>query len=392
MKTLSIKGLRLAGIHSGVKRGAAGDLMLVLPPKGANVGGIFTRSSTASAAVLRCRRLLAANGGRVGALLVNSGNANVFTGEHGERAVEEMARAAAEIADCPADEVFIASTGVIGERLPYEKIIAALPALAANLGEGNWQAAAKAIMTTDTEPKSAFAQLAIGSETIKIGGIAKGAGMIAPNMATMLAFIFTDLALENGLLQSMLTEAAATTFNAITVDGDTSTSDSCFLLSTNQIRARGDLSGFKAALHRVCAALARQIVGDAEGAKKLITVRVSGGENTEAARRIAFAIAESPLVKIALGAGDPNWGRIVMAIGKTGIAVKRDELTISLNRIRVAENGGAAENFNGAECRRSLERAEILLEVGLGDGNGEFTVLTSDLNDEYVRINANYRS
>lgn len=386
----TIKGLRLAGIHGGVKRNKAEDLMLAVLPPGSTVGGVFTRSTTASAAVLRCRRLLPS--GRCRAVLVNSGNANVFTGAGGEKALEEMAKAAAKIADCATEEVFVASTGVIGEPLPYEKIIAAYPKLAALLGEDNWQVAAKAILTTDTKPKTAFKELAIGGQTVRLGGFAKGAGMIAPNMATMLAFIFTDLALTPKQLQTMLNQAMTTSFNAITVEGDTSTSDTCLLVSTNGIKVHGDLARFAAALNELCADLAKQIVMDAEGAKKFITVKVSGGENEAAARKIAFSIAESPLVKIALGAADPNWGRIIMAIGKTELAVERNRLAITLGGIPITENGALRKDFDEKSCSRALAAAEISVEVELGAGDGQFTVWTCDLNAEYVRINADYRS
>ncbi len=303
-----------------------------------------------------------------------------------------MVRAAAKTADCRTEEVFVASTGVIGEQLPFEKIVAAVPLLGKNLAEDNWQAAAEAIMTTDTKPKTAFAKASVGGKEVRLGAIAKGAGMVAPNMATMLAFIFTDLALEIGRMRQMLNRAVAHTFNAITVEGDTSTSDTCLLVSTNRVKAGGDVSAFAAALRQICAELAAQIVRDAEGAKKLITVRVSGGANQEQAKRVAFAIAESPLVKIALGAADPNWGRIVMAIGKSGVKVDQSRITIALNRIKVAENGGRAGEFDEETCRRALQEAQILVEVGLGNGNEEFTVLTSDLNADYIRINADYRT
>jgi glutamate N-acetyltransferase/amino-acid N-acetyltransferase len=333
-------------------------------------------------------------------LIANSGNANAFTGLAGMDSVRRIAESAAGICGCRAQEVIIASTGVIGEPLPHQKIIKVLPELSESGAAGAWRAAAEAIMTTDTYPKLATSSAFIDGHRVTINGIAKGSGMIAPDMATLLAFVFTDAALPNTILQPILAEAAANSFNAITVDGDTSTSDTLLMFATGKgaphpaISKLSDrrLEQFKDRLNAVCLDLALQVVKDGEGASKLIRVDVTGAQNNEAAKKIALAIANSPLVKTAIAGGDANWGRVVMAVGKSGEAADRDRLSISFGNHLVAEQGARATSYDEKKAAGAVQGREVCISVDVGVGKGHARVWTCDLTEGYIRINGSYRS
>ena len=393
-----IAGVRLATGRCGIKAASTGpDLLLAVFDRPAGVAGVFTRSATAGAPVRWCRRQLPR--GRARALVVNSGNANVFTGRAGDEAVAAAAGRVAELAGARAEEVFVASTGVIGERLPIEKVIAALPRLHRRLGPAGWKKAAWAISTTDTYPKGAGVVTDIGGGPVAIAGIAKGSGMIAPNMATMLAYVFTDAAIPAPLLQAVLRRAVERSFNAITVDGDTSTSDTLQLFATGAARHRpvtspGDpaLRAFRRALDAVCLDLAHQVVRDGEGAAKFVAIAVRGARSPGAARRVAFAIADSPLVKTAIAGGDANWGRIVMAVGKSGVEIAESRLAIAVGGHAVAVNGAPPDDYDETPVARHMAGREIAIEVDIGLGRGRASVWTCDLTRAYIDINADYRS
>jgi glutamate N-acetyltransferase/amino-acid N-acetyltransferase len=333
-------------------------------------------------------------------LVVNSGNANAFTGKAGSDAVRQVAESAAAIIGCRAQEVFLASTGVIGEPLIPAKITRLLPALAEAGAAGGWRAAAEAIMTTDTFPKLATRSAVIDGHKVTINAIAKGSGMIAPDMATLLAFAFTDAALPASVLQELLGAAVKPSFNAITVDSDTSTSDTLLLFATGKgahhpaISKASDkrLAEFRRALNEVLLDLALQVARDGEGAEKLIRIDVTGAESDEAAKRIAFAVANSPLVKTAIAGGDANWGRIVMAVGKSGEAVDRDRLKISFGNHVVAEKGERAAKYNEALASKAVAGREVAIAVDIGLGKGAARVWTCDLTHGYIDINGSYRS
>ena len=396
----AIDGVRLAAASAGIRYPGRVDLLLALFDPGTTVAGVLTRSKTASAPVDWCREHLAH--GMARALVVNSGNANAFTGKRGIEAVKLTARAAAEVADCLEPDVYIASTGVIGEALDAGKIAGRLAALAQDAKPDAFAEAARAIMTTDTYPKLATRKAEIDGVEVTINGIAKGAGMIAPDMATMLAFLFTDAAIEAHALRASLDPAVDETFNAVTIDGDTSTSDTLLIFATGRSTARGApriadgndlrLASFRLALAEVMHDLALQVVRDGEGATKFVTVRVTGAESSQAARRIAFAIANSPLVKTAIAGEDPNWGRIVMAVGKAGEAADRDRLAISFGDIQVAKEGEVAPSYSEALGAAYMKRDEIAITVDVGVGEGASTVWTCDLTADYIAINADYRS
>jgi glutamate N-acetyltransferase/amino-acid N-acetyltransferase len=364
------------------------------------VGGVLTRSKTASAPVEWCREHLPAGSAR--ALVVNSGNANAFTGMRGRQAVEATAAAAAQAAGCAPGEVFIASTGVIGEPLEPARFTHKLEELAGQAQAGRLPDAARAIMTTDTFPKAATAQAEIGGASITVNGIAKGSGMIAPDMATMLGFLFTDAPLSPTVAQTLCADGVRDSFNAITVDGDTSTSDTVLLFATGAAREKGApeisdpddprLAPLREAVNSVMRDLAHQIVKDGEGASKFITVTVEGAESDEAARTIAFSIANSPLVKTAFAGEDPNWGRIVMAVGKAGEAADRDRLSIWFGPILVADGGEVAPDYREEDGASYMKGSELEVRVNVGVGAGCSTVWTCDLTDRYVAINADYRS
>jgi glutamate N-acetyltransferase / amino-acid N-acetyltransferase len=396
----AIDGVRFATCAAGIRYPGRTDLLLALFDPGTTVAGVLTRSKTASAPVEWCRARLEHGIARV--LVVNSGNANAFTGERGRAAVKLTAEAAAMAAGCLEADVYLASTGVIGEPLDASKFTGLLAGLAAEAGPEGIGQAARAIMTTDTYPKLATQQAEIGGLPVTINGVAKGAGMIAPDMATMLAFLFTDAAIEPGPLREILAPAADATFNAITIDGDTSTSDTLLLFATGTSAARGApriglaqdprLAGFRLGVTEVLRDLAHQVVKDGEGATKFVTVRVAGAETPTAAKVIALAIANSPLVKTAIAGEDPNWGRIVMAVGKAGEDADRDKLSIWLGDIEVAREGEVAPDYREEHGANYMKQDEIAITVDVGVGSAEATVWTCDLTAEYIAINADYRS
>jgi glutamate N-acetyltransferase/amino-acid N-acetyltransferase len=341
--------------------------------------------------VLACRSAL--KDGTARALVVNSGNSNAFTGKAGAKVVTEIAAAASRLVGCWPSDVFTASTGVIGELLPGEKIITALPNMVKNLSPSSWNEAACAILTTDTYPKMATRSVEIAGTRVTINGIAKGSGMIAPDMATMLAFVFTDASIPATALQAMLNEANADTFNCITVDGDTSTSDSLLLFATGAAKnIAGDYTDFKRALHDLLQELALHIVKDGEGAEKLVTISVTGAASDKAARRIGMSIANSPLVKTAIAASDANWGRIVMAVGKAGEAADRDKLKINIGGVTVAKKGEADPDYRESMIEEHMKGRDILIEVDVGVGKGRARVWTCDLTHRYIDINGSYRT
>ncbi len=394
----SVPGVRLAAGLCGLRYKERDDVALVELAHGTSVAGVFTKSKTASAPVEACRKAL--HSGAASALLVNSGNANAFTGSVGAEAVENTVKAVADLFPCRPSTVFTASTGVIGERLDDGKIIAVLSALKDKLNDANWEAAAKAIMTTDTFAKGATRSASIGAETVTVNGIAKGSGMIAPDMATMLAFVFTDAAIPSHTLQEMLNGAVDRSFNRITVDSDTSTSDTVLLFATGQSAKHkpvdlGDdpiLADFRRALEDVMIDLALQVVRDGEGATKFITIVVNGAEDDRAARVIGMSIANSPLVKTAVAGEDANWGRIVMAVGKAGEKAERDKLNIAIGGVSVAANGAAVADYDEAPVAEHMKGDEITIHVDVGVGDGASTVWTCDLTHGYIDINADYRT
>ena len=397
-KLAPISGVRVGAGQAGIKYEGRDDVLMAVMAPGTTVAGVFTTSKTASAPVDWCRAALPQRSAR--ALVVNSGNANAFTGRLGADAVKATAEAAAALAGCRPQEVFLASTGVIGEPLPVKKVTSVLPQIYENTGATAWDQAARAIMTTDTFAKTATATATIDGQIVKINGIAKGSGMIAPDMATMLSFVFTDAAIPGDVLQQMLVAGVETSFNAITVDGDTSTSDTLLLFATgkgarhNPITRLADkrLDDFRARLNGLMQDLAVQVVRDGEGATKLIRVNVSGAESAAAARKIALSIANSPLVKTAIAGGDANWGRVVMAVGKSGEAANRDKLSIKFGGHRVATQGQRDPNYSEALMTRYMQRPEIEIDVDVGIAKGSAGVWTCDLTHGYIAINGDYRS
>ncbi|HLY45979.1 MAG TPA: bifunctional glutamate N-acetyltransferase/amino-acid acetyltransferase ArgJ [Stellaceae bacterium] len=392
-----IPGVRLAAYAAGVRYSGRDDLMVAELAPGSAVAGVFTQSTMPGQPVIWCRQCLP--GGKVRALVVNSGNANVFTGRAGWQVVEKTAATAARLFDCAPQEVFISSTGVIGEPPPPEKLVGALPEAAKLLAADAWEKAARAIMTTDTFPKGATAAATIGGATVRLNGFCKGSGMIAPDMATMLCYLFTDAALPAAVLQKLLVAANERSLNCVTVDGDTSTSDTVILCATQQARhapvsdpADPALGDFRRALTAVMTDLAQQIARDGEGAEKFVAIEVTGAESDRAARRIGLSIANSPLVKTALAAGDANWGRIVMAVGKAGEKADRDRLSIAVGGVEIAAQGGPVPGYDEAPVAAHMSGREIRMTVDIGIGGGRATVWTCDLTHGYVDINGNYRS
>jgi glutamate N-acetyltransferase/amino-acid N-acetyltransferase len=393
-----LAGVRLAAGEAGVRYKNRTDVLLVSLAAGTQVAGVFTQSKTASAPVEWCKAQLKSGSAR--ALVVNSGNANAFTGKAGQEGTRAVAQSAAASLGCKATEVMLASTGVIGEPLPAEKITKILGSLAEQGAAGGWRAAADAIMTTDTYPKLATAQALIDGKRVTINGIAKGSGMIAPDMATMLSFVFTDANLPASVLQELLSAGVKTSFNAITVDSDTSTSDTLLLFATGKgashpaIAKASDkrLSDFKNKLNAVLLDLALQVVRDGEGAQKLIRIDVTGAENDTAAHRIGMSIANSPLVKTAIAGADANWGRVVMAVGKSGEKADRDRLKISFGGQVVAEKGERATKYNEAAATKAVSGREVQISVDLAIGKGVARVWTCDLTHGYIDINGSYRS
>jgi glutamate N-acetyltransferase/amino-acid N-acetyltransferase len=395
-----LDGVRLATAAAGIRYKGRTDVLLALFDPGTTVAGVFTTSKCASAPVDWCRAAL--KGGMARALVVNSGNANAFTGKSGRAATALTAKLAARAVGCKADEVFLASTGVIGEPLDATKFDGVLERLAGDAAPEAWRDAARAIMTTDTFPKVATATAKIGKTTVTVNGVAKGAGMIAPDMATMLSFVFTDAALSATALQALLKAGVADTFNAVTIDGDTSTSDTLLAFATGAAANRGApkisrasdprLKAFAKAFNAVLANLAEQVARDGEGARKLVEVVVEGATSNKSARRIAMSIANSPLVKTAIAGEDANWGRVVMAVGKAGEPADRDRLSIAFNGIRVAHKGARDPSYDEAEVSKAMKDDVIRIKVRLGLGQGRDRVLTCDLTKEYVAINGDYRS
>lgn len=393
-----LSGVRLASGQAGIKYQGRTDVTVVVLPPGATVAGVFTTSKTASAPVEWCRKALAGGSGRV--LVVNSGNANAFTGRAGTEAVQATAESAAANAGCRPAEVFVASTGVIGEPLPVKRLINALPEIFENASAAGWQDAARAIMTTDTFPKAATATARIDNAKVTINGIAKGSGMIQPDLATMLGFVFTDAKIPADVLQQLLVAGLKDSFNAITVDSDTSTSDTVLLFASGKGAAHPPvtkatdkrLDDFREKLHQVMTDLAVQVVRDGEGATKLISISVAGAETPKAARTIALAIGNSPLVKTAIAGGDANWGRVVMAVGKAGEAADRDKLSIKFGGKSVATMGQRDPGYSEREMTAYMKNSRIDIEVDVGVGKGAARIWTCDLTHGYISINGDYRS
>lgn len=401
-----LAGVELATAAGAVKYQGRDDLLAVRLAPGTTAAGVFTTSKTSAAPVDWCRSNLIAKGadspggGMARLLVVNSGNANAFTGKAGMDAVKKCVSAGAKLVNGPQREVFVASTGVIGEALPAYKIVRKLPGMMRAAAESGWKEAAAAIMTTDTFPKGTTRSAEIDGQSVTINGIAKGSGMIAPDMATMLAFVFTDAAIPQDVLQTLLILSVRESFNAITVDSDTSTNDTVLLFATGKgakhepITRAGDrrLRDFRDKLQEVMTDLACQLVRDGEGATKFITVRVAGAASAKAARTIAFAVANSPLVKTAAAGEDPNWGRIVMAVGKSGEEANRDKLAITIGGLPVAESGEVHPKYDEAATAAHMKRPEIDFGIDVGVGAGVATVWTCDLTHGYITINADYRS
>jgi glutamate N-acetyltransferase / amino-acid N-acetyltransferase len=393
-----VAGMRLATGAAGIKYQGRTDVLFALFDKGTTVAGVLTRSKCPSAPVEWCRAKL--KGGKARALVVNSGNANAFTGKTGRAAVAFTAKLASAAVGCKPLEVFLASTGVIGEPLAAHRFQGVMEHLAQSATPGRFDEAAKAIMTTDTFAKVATATAKLGDTMVTINGIAKGAGMIAPDMATMLSFVFTDAPIAAPALQAIVSADVVDTFNAVTIDGDTSTSDTLLVFATGaaqgapKITRAGDprLRAFRAAFAQVLANLSEQVARDGEGARKLVEILVEGAVSKKSARRIALSIANSPLVKTAIAGEDANWGRVVMAVGKAGEPADRDRLSIWFGNTRVAHKGARDPAYDEAHVSNYMKSPEISLRVGLGLGKGRDRVLTCDLTKEYVAINGDYRS
>jgi glutamate N-acetyltransferase / amino-acid N-acetyltransferase len=395
-----VGGVRVATAAAGIRYAGRDDVLLALFDPGTTVAGVFTRSKCPSAAVDWCRAHV--KSGRARALVVNSGNANAFTGKSGRTATELTAQIAAKAAGCRQEDVYLASTGVIGEPLDASKFGGVMDRLVAEAQPGRWQDIARAIMTTDTFPKGAATVVRLGTAQVNICGIAKGAGMIAPDMATLLAFVFTDAPIAARVLQSVLSHGVVDSFNAVTIDGDTSTSDTLLAFATGAAAMRGAptikriadprLAVFRKGFDAVLANLAEQIARDGEGARKLVEVIVEGAKSKRSARKIALSIANSPLVKTAIAGEDANWGRVVMAVGKAGEPADRDRLSIWFGGIRVAHKGERDPTYDEVAVSAVMKKPEISLKVALGLGRGSDRILTCDLTKEYVAINGDYRS
>ena len=395
-----IDGVAFATAEAGIRYKGRTDLLLAVLDEGTSVAGVLTQSKTASAPVLICRKHLKKGSAR--AIVVNSGNANAFTGKRGREAVDITVERAVEAVGCKPHEVFVASTGVIGEPLDAGKFAHLLTELAERAESDAFDKAARAIMTTDTYPKLATRTALIGDTEVTINGFCKGAGMIAPDMATKLCFIFTDAAISAEALQALITQHAQTTFNCMTVDGDTSTSDTCLIFATGRAAARGQkpvikakskkLQAFSDALHDLMRDLAIQVAKDGEGLSKFVTFEVAGAKSWSAARKIGLACANSPILKTAIAGEDPNWGRVVMAVGKSGEAANRDKLTIWFGPHCVARNGERAEEYDEKTAAAYMKNSDILIRIDAGVGNAAATVWTCDLTHAYISINADYRS
>lgn len=392
-----ISGVRVSGVAAGLKESGRPDLFFAELAEGSTVAGVFTKSKCSSAPVDWCRSIL--KHGRIRGLIVNSGNANAFTGKAGDRTVEYTVAAISKRLGCRPNEVYIASTGVIGVPVSKDYIVAKLPAVAKKLGKSKWKEAASAIMTTDTFPKAAMRKIKIDNADVTIVGIAKGSGMIAPDMATMLSFVFTDAKIPAQVLQRLLRDAADRSFNSITVDSDSSTSDTMLLAATGQVQhprvtkvSDPHLKEFREALRDVSIDLATQVVRDGEGAQKFATIDVDGAESAAAARRIGLSVANSPLVKTAIAGGDPNWGRIVMAVGKAGEKADRDRLSIGIGGVAIALDGQLVEEYDERVTGAHMSGSEIEISIDVGVGQGKARVWTCDLTRGYIEINADYRT
>jgi glutamate N-acetyltransferase / amino-acid N-acetyltransferase len=392
-----LSGVRLGAAEAGIRYRNRTDLVLMELAPGTTAAGVFTSNRCPGAPVDWCRASV--KGGRARAVVINAGNANVFTGRAGREACAASAEAAAELVGCPPKQVFVASTGVIGEVLPHEKLVAALPALHASLRDDGWDEAARGIMTTDTFPKGATRLARIGETEVRINGIAKGSGMIAPDMATMLCFVATDAKIPAPALDALLSKGVGRSFNCTTVDSDTSTSDTLLLFATGaakhaRVPAEGGpvLRDFAEKLDDLLLDLAKQVVRDGEGAQKLIRIDVTGATNARSAKRIAMAVANSPLVKTAIAGEDANWGRIVMAVGKAGEPADRDRLSIAVGGIWMARDGGVVPGYDEAPVVAHMRGREIHIEIDVGLGRGAATTWTCDFTHGYIDINGSYRS
>ena len=392
-----VNGVRMATAKTKTKYKGRSDLLLIELVSGTSVAGVLTKSTAPGHPVIWCRDKL--QKGKARGLVVNAGNANVFNGKSGMQAVEAIAKSVGTLLHCAKNEVYVASTGVIGERLDPTKIVEKIATLKDDLQNQNWKDAAIAITTTDTFPKGSHRVVKVGKTSVNIVGIAKGSGMIAPDMATMLGFIFTDAQIPAQILQKLLTRNVKSTFNSITVDGDTSTSDTLLLFATgvaeHSVPSNDHdpiLKEFEIGLNEVMLDLAKQIVRDGEGAQKLIKINVSGASSSTSARRIGLSIANSPLVKTAIAGEDANWGRVVMAVGKSGEKADRDKLGVWFGGIKIAENGGVVDNYDERPVAKHMQGHEVIIDVDVGVGRGTATVWTCDLTHGYININADYRS
>jgi glutamate N-acetyltransferase/amino-acid N-acetyltransferase len=392
-----LPGVLLGAAEVGIRYRGRTDVVMMEVPEGSTVAGVFTSNKCPGAPVDWCRNAL--SGGKARMVVVNAGNANVFTGRAGREACAATAAAAAALVGCPPRQVFVASTGVIGEVLPHEKLVAALPSLHAALRDNAWEAAARGIMTTDTFPKASTHTARIGETEVRITGIAKGSGMIAPDMATMLCFIFTDAKIPAPALQALLKKGTDRSFNCTTVDSDTSTSDTVLLIATGHAKhprvpkeGGAMLADFARALDAVLMDLALSVVRDGEGAQKLVRIDVTGAANARSAKRIGMAVANSPLVKTAIAGEDANWGRIVMAVGKAGEPADRDKLSIGVGGVWMARDGAVVPGYDEAPVVAHMQGREVEIAIDIGIGRGRATVWTCDLTHGYIDINGSYRS
>lgn len=393
-----VAGVKLATVSAGIKKVGRRDVVLFELAEGANVAGVFTRNAFCAAPVTLCRKHLAEAPIRY--LVINSGNANACTGEQGLRDAFATCEAIASQAGVKPEQVLPFSTGVIGEPLPVNKIVAVIPEALSKVSEQGWDDAGAGIMTTDTRPKGFSQQFEYQGKIITVNGIAKGAGMIKPNMATMLGYIATDAKIAQPLLQQLAREAADQSFNRITIDGDTSTNDSCILIASGQVdlpevgEAHGELyEKLRAVIFAAHTHLAKSIVSDGEGATKFVSVAVNGGADRDECLDVAYAVAHSPLIKTALFASDPNWGRIVAAIGYAGVKnLDASKVRVQLNDVLIVENGGRASSYTEEQGQAVMQGSEICIGINLHRGNFAETIWTTDLSYEYVRINADYRS
>ena len=396
-KMPKVEGVKLATAHSGMKYKNRDDLTLVELAEGTTVGGVFTKNTMCGAPINWGREIL--GGGKARALVVNAGIANVFTGKEGQAAVRKTAEEVAKALSCDANEVFVASTGVIGEQVDNDKIINKLPELKENLKADSWGHAARAIMTTDTFAKGLTKKAFIGGTEVTINGIIKGSGMINPDMATMLGYIFTDAKIPAKILQEMMNEDTIISYNCMTVDSDTSTSDMVLAFATGKkehwevtSKDAPEFVDFREKFREMNIELAKLVAKDGEGITKFITVNVKGAESDEAARKIGLSIGNSPLVKCAVAGEDPNWGRIIMAIGKSGEKANRDKTSVFVGEHKIAENGTIFPEYKEEVAAKYMKNKEIDINVDVGVGTGEGTIWTMDLTYDYIRINVDYRS